>query len=127
MDFQEYKNNLISFATSTDLVSNLSEHVDNTIYVDDYLHEYVKVLSDNSSFVPVETLISIIDSGTSGLHKIQNLDSDLSQKELLGLEAIIRIEGRPAILINDNKFLQPPPPWKFLDQHRNNIGVPTLM
>jgi hypothetical protein len=49
-------------------------------------------------------------------------DADLEPAELVGLEAIIRIEGRPAILILDGQFRKPPPDWEAdLEQARADI------
>jgi hypothetical protein len=49
-------------------------------------------------------------------------DADLEPAELVGLEAIIQIEGRPAILILDGQFRKPPPEWEAdLEQARANI------
>ncbi len=49
-------------------------------------------------------------------------DADLEPEELVGLEAIIQIEGRPAILILDGQFRKPPPEWEAdLEQARANI------
>ena len=49
-------------------------------------------------------------------------DADFEPEELVGLEAIVQIEGRPALLILDGEFRKPPPEWEAdLEQARANI------
>jgi V8-like Glu-specific endopeptidase len=45
----------------------------------------------------------------------------LDPEEEFGLEAIILLRGRPAILIQDGKFQKPPSDWAILETHRARI------
>jgi hypothetical protein len=47
--------------------------------------------------------------------------AELAPEEATGLEAIIHLIGRPAILIQDGRFFPPPAEWVVLDQHRDAI------
>lgn len=53
--------------------------------------------------------------------KAQGENADLTGEEVIGLEAIVHIEGRPAILVQDGHFFPPPDKWKFLEQERGKI------
>jgi len=48
-------------------------------------------------------------------------DADFAPGEEAGLEAIILLFGRPAILIQDGRFFPPPTDWTQLEQHRAGI------
>jgi hypothetical protein len=64
----------------------------------------------------------VVDEGISGLYKIaEGRDDDLDDDELLGLEAIVLLEGRPAILIQGGDFLPPPRDWARLAKERSGI------
>ncbi len=49
--------------------------------------------------------------------------ADLTGEELIGLEAIVHIEARPAILIQDGRFFPPPVEWQVLEQVRDPIEL----
>ena len=48
-------------------------------------------------------------------------EADISPDEQVGLEAIILLTGRPAILIQDGVFMPPPPEWAELEAQRDQI------
>lgn len=45
----------------------------------------------------------------------------LDEEEVIGLEAIILLVGRPALLIENGVFEAPPPEWQVLEQERADI------
>lgn len=64
----------------------------------------------------------VVGDGIDGLTKIaEGRESDLDDDELFGLEAIVLLEGRPAILIQDGDFLPPPHEWSRLTERREPI------
>ncbi len=64
----------------------------------------------------------VVGDGISGLEKVaEGREEELDEDELLGLEAIVLIEGRPAILIQDGDFLPPPREWAHLSGEREAI------
>jgi Trypsin-like peptidase domain len=64
----------------------------------------------------------VVDDGVSGLYKIaEGREDDLDDDELLGLEAIVFLEGRPAILIQGGDFRPPPHEWARLGRERAGI------
>lgn len=64
-----------------------------------------------------------IDAGQRAVKKIRDKGqkASLEPEEMKGLEAIILLEGRPAILIQDGKFFPPPKGWEILEQMRPAI------
>jgi hypothetical protein len=65
----------------------------------------------------------VIEVGRRTILKIhdEGPDVELEPEERVGLEAIVAIEGRPAILIQDGHFLAPPMKWQILEEKRNGI------
>jgi V8-like Glu-specific endopeptidase len=53
--------------------------------------------------------------------RTEGRDATLTQDEAVGLEAIILVTGRPALLIQGGTFQAPPPEWAHLDRERDNI------
>jgi hypothetical protein len=62
-------------------------------------------------------------AGTRAITKIKDEgeDADLDPEELVGLEAIVLIEGRPAIFIQNGHFFPPPSGWQVLEEVRESI------
>ncbi|MDT4967206.1 MAG: glutamyl endopeptidase [Acidobacteriota bacterium] len=64
-----------------------------------------------------------VDAGRRAISKIRKKGAaaKLDREEARGLEAIILLVGRPAILIQDGKFFPPPKGWEILERLRPNI------
>lgn len=63
-----------------------------------------------------------LNDGIRGLEKIElGRENELTPSEELGLEAIILIEGRPALLIQNGSFFPPPTEWRSLEKQRAAI------
>lgn len=64
----------------------------------------------------------LLDRGRRALIKIeQGREGEITPEEGFGLEAIIHLEGRPAILIQGGRFMEPPRQWQILNEHRLRI------
>jgi Trypsin-like peptidase domain len=64
----------------------------------------------------------VVSDGIDGLAKLaEGREDDLDDDERFGLEAIVVLEGRPAILIQDGDFLSPPDEWARLSRGRERI------
>jgi trypsin-like peptidase len=64
----------------------------------------------------------IVGRGVDGLVKLAGgRERDLDADERFGLEAIVLLEGRPAILIQEGDFLSPPQAWSRLADRREPI------
>lgn len=66
-----------------------------------------------------------INAGVRAVTKLndEGEGADLTGEELIGLEAIVHIEARPAILIQDGHFFPPPADWQFLEGERDQIEL----
>lgn len=64
-----------------------------------------------------------LEAGRRGLERIsqEGAEVPLSADEEVGLEAIVLLFGRPALLIQDGRFLAPPADWTILESHREAI------
>jgi len=64
----------------------------------------------------------VVNAGIDGLAKLaEGREDDLDDRERLGLTAVILLEGRPAILIQDGDFRTPPHEWSHLTQCRDRV------
>ena len=71
-----------------------------------------------ASVKPPDTLDQRLRNGGDALDKIRKGQSDLTADEALGLEAIVHVFGRPALLVQDDDFATPPEEWKHLEGKR---------
>jgi hypothetical protein len=64
----------------------------------------------------------VVGKGIDGLAKLaEGREHDLDAGERFGLRAIVLLEGRPAILIQEGDFLAPPQGWSRLVDRRERI------
>ncbi|MGI8783007.1 MAG: trypsin-like serine peptidase [Acidobacteriota bacterium] len=65
----------------------------------------------------------LVDAGKRAVRKVRKdgTKAVLQPEEERGLEAIILLMGRPAILIQDGRFFPPPDEWRILETHRSKI------
>jgi len=73
---------------------------------------------------PWEGPEDVLGAARSGLAKIRaagDSPPDLTPGEAFGLEAIVLLEGRPSILIENGSFAPPPGEWTILEQYRAEI------
>ena len=65
----------------------------------------------------------VFQAGTRALNKIASRgeSADLEPDEAIGLEAIVQLYGRPALLIEKGSFEPAPPGWEILEEKRSAI------
>jgi hypothetical protein len=64
----------------------------------------------------------LLEAGMSGLQKAtRGAGNDLSTEETLGLECVILLYGRPALLLNNGVLASPPPLWNVLEDQREFV------
>jgi hypothetical protein len=64
----------------------------------------------------------VIGEGINGLDKVaEGREEAVTDDERFGMEAIILLQGRPAILIQGGDFFDPPDPWRNLVGERAGI------
>ncbi len=70
-----------------------------------------------------EIIALVGEAAHSALGKIRQNgpDAELTGEERLGLEAVVSVYGRPALLVEGGQFRPPKPPWEKLEQHRTAI------
>lgn len=64
-----------------------------------------------------------IEAGRRGLERVltEGPEAELSPDEEFGLEAIVLLVGRPALLIQDGRFAAAPADWSVLEEHREAV------
>jgi hypothetical protein len=98
-------------------------------YLKQVKDEYEKVynssnesLAETQNILPEETFDQVYDDAERGLEKTKR-NEPLTNKEKFATEAIILFEGRPPILIKNNKFENQPggTKWHILENYRDQI------
>ncbi|HUR79356.1 MAG TPA: serine protease [Thermoanaerobaculia bacterium] len=71
--------------------------------------------------VEAGTLDERVQDGAAVLQKIHDGETDLTPADEIALEAIILVVGRPALLVQDNDFAEPPGEWAHLVDKRDML------
>jgi hypothetical protein len=76
-----------------------------------------------SIFGREEAIARVGEAAQRGLEKIRRdgAKAQLDDEERLGLEAVVSVYGRPALLVEQGHFRPPNTPWEKLEQHRAAI------
>lgn len=85
--------------------------------------EGLESLGVSEAAAPDPETAKVLEAGTRAVAKV-NKDQEgavLTPDEEDGLEAIIQVFGRPAILIQSGKFATPPEGWEVLEEFRAQI------
>jgi S1-C subfamily serine protease len=74
-------------------------------------------------FGRAQTIALVGEAAERGLAKIKRdgTKAQLDDEERVGLEAVVSVYGRPALLVENGHFRPPDPPWEKLEQHRAAI------
>jgi hypothetical protein len=71
-----------------------------------------------------EAIGQMLECGALGLEKAaRNAAIDLTPEEVCGLECVLLLYGRPALLIDDGSLASVPPYWNLLEDQREDIEV----
>ena len=70
-----------------------------------------------------DPVVELAENAVQAAEKLQNEgpNAEFTEGEVQGLEAIILLEGRPPILIQNGSFFPPPPEWTILNNFRPGI------
>src|SRR5690242_17190003 len=65
----------------------------------------------------------LLTAGAAALQKLRDEGpkAELSDQQRIGLEAVIHAVGRPALLVQDGTFPEPPVGWEILEDYREPI------
>ena len=65
-----------------------------------------------------------LEAGANGLERILKNDTlGLNNEELLGLECVLLLYGRPAVLVRQGSLASVPPLWNLLEDQREDIEL----
>src|SRR5262245_49415886 len=70
-----------------------------------------------------EAIGQLLEAGAVGLEKIARNASDFTPEELFGLEAVLLLYGRPALLIAENRLASVPPFWNLISDQNEEIEI----
>jgi hypothetical protein len=71
-----------------------------------------------------ETIGQVLEAGANGLEKaVRNAGNDLSPEEVFGLECVLLLYGRPALLVSENNLASVPPFWNLLEDQREDVEM----
>ncbi|HZT78693.1 MAG TPA: serine protease, partial [Gemmataceae bacterium] len=71
-----------------------------------------------------EAVGQVLEAGANALDKIAREPSpDLRPEEVLGLECVLLLYGRPAVLIDQGRMGQAPPFWNVLEDQREEVEL----
>jgi hypothetical protein len=65
----------------------------------------------------------LLESGARALEKLTRNNNDLTSEEAFGLEAVLLIYGRPALLVSQGRLANAPPSWNLIEDQREDIEV----
>jgi hypothetical protein len=71
-----------------------------------------------------EAIGVLLEAGAAGLEKVaRNAPTELTVEEVLGLDSILLLYGRPAVLVADGRLGSVPPFWNVLEDQREEIEL----
>jgi hypothetical protein len=71
-----------------------------------------------------EAMGQMLECGANALEKAaRNLVNDLTAEEVCGLECVLLLYGRPALLIEEGNLASVPPYWNLLEDQREDIEM----
>jgi hypothetical protein len=70
-----------------------------------------------------EALGQILEVGAAGLQKIRSQTPDLTPDELFGLECVVLLYARPALLVSQDRLAPPPAFWNVLENQHADIEL----
>jgi hypothetical protein len=66
----------------------------------------------------------LLEAGTSALEKlIRNAPAEITNEEMIGLECILLLYGRPALALNEGRLVSVPPFWNLIEDQREDIEM----
>jgi len=71
-----------------------------------------------------EALGQVLEAGASALEKLlQTAWPDLNPAEILGLETVLLLYGRPSLLVSQGRLASVPPLWNLIEDQREDIEM----
>lgn len=70
-----------------------------------------------------EALGQVLEAGANALQKVIQNVTELTAEETYGLEVVLLVYGRPAILVSENRLASVTPFWNLLEDQREDIEL----
>jgi hypothetical protein len=71
-----------------------------------------------------EAIGLLLETGANGLEKVARTPNpELTPEERLGLECVLLLYGRPAILVSQDRLASVPPFWNLLEDQREDVEM----
>src|SRR5262249_41950653 len=71
-----------------------------------------------------EGIGQLLEAGAAALEKVgQDRTPELTNEERLGLECVLILYGRPAVLVSQDRLASVPPFWNVLEDQREDVEV----
>jgi hypothetical protein len=71
-----------------------------------------------------EAIGGLLEAGAAAIEQVaRNANPDLSPEETLGLECVLLLYGRPAVLVSDDRLASVPPLWNILEDQREDVEL----
>jgi hypothetical protein len=70
-----------------------------------------------------EAIGRLLEAGATGLEKAARNAADVTAEEAFGLECVLLLYGRPALLVSDGNLAAVPPYWNLLEDQREDVEM----
>jgi hypothetical protein len=85
--------------------------------------EFVRPAAEPDPGRQREAMGQLLEAGAAALEKVARNATDLGGEELFGLECVLLLYARPAVLVSDDTLASPPPFWNVLEDQREDIEM----
>jgi hypothetical protein len=106
-------------ATTTQVTLNEDSVTD----VSQVTYEFGRAAAEPDRGQQREATGQLLECGARALEKLTRNSNDLSVEEAFGLEAVLLVYGRPALLVSQGRLATVPPFWNLIEDQREDIEV----
>lgn len=85
--------------------------------------EFVRAAGEPDLGGQREAVGRLLEAGAVGLEKVVGNAADLTPEEACGLECVLLIYGRPAVLVHNGSLGSVPPFWNLLEDQREDVEM----
>ena len=85
--------------------------------------EFVRAAGEPEAGQQREALGRLLETATAGLERIVASSTDLTAEQVSGLECVLLLYGRPAILVSGGNLGAVPPLWNLLEDQREDVEM----
>ncbi len=70
-----------------------------------------------------EAIGLLLEAGANALDRLIRNNNDLTNEEVIGLETVLLLYGRPSLTVQDDRLASVPPFWNILEDQREDIEM----